>query len=160
MRISEIESHILENTKLSKELQKQVSDLTQKNSYLSDLKQIRLLDYFREYIELETNYTFTTYAYLSGVQTGIKTGGKSPNFQKGDVIRFDKRNKKSFVVTCLNKVENKFINGNKITTESTPNWTFRVEIDSLYKFMIRGESFKERFSSYVKRKESLELLGI
>ena len=94
MRITEIESQVLSNTETMRILQKQVAELSKQNSYLSELKENKLTELFVDYIELGTNYTFDTYAYLNGVQTGIKEGFKSPNFQDGDVIRFDKKNKK------------------------------------------------------------------
>jgi hypothetical protein len=160
MRITEIESQILSNNETLKALQKQATELSAQNSNLSKLKENKLTELFVDYIELGTNYTFNTYAYLNGVQTGIKTGGKSPNFQDGDIIRFDKKNKKTIVVTCLNKTETKFNNGVRTKTESGPNWVFRIDISSLYNFMTKRPEFKERFEAYVRRKESLELLGI
>jgi hypothetical protein len=78
----------------------------------------------------------------------------------GDVIRFDKKNKKSIVVTFLNKSEHKIANGVRSSDISNPNWIFRIYIDSLYQFMLRSPDFKSRFDAYVRRKESLDLLGI
>ena len=86
MRITEIESQMLSNTETMRTLQKQVAELSKQNSYLSEVKENKLTELFVDYIELETTYTFNTYAYLNGVQTGVKTGFKSPNFQDGDVI--------------------------------------------------------------------------
>ena len=43
---------------------------------------------------------------------------------------------------------------------TNPNWIFRISIVSLYKHMIKNTEFKSRFDAYVRRKESLELLGI
>jgi hypothetical protein len=160
MRITEIESQMLSNTETMRILQKQVAELSKQNSYLSELKENKLTELFVDYIELGTNYTFDTYAYLNGVQTGVKTGFKSPNFQDGDVIRFDKKNKKSIVITCLSKSEHKIVNGVRVITMSSPNWVFRIDISSLYHFMLKRPDFKERFDAYVRRKESLELLGI
>jgi hypothetical protein len=144
MRITEIESQISNNYEAIKTLQKQVADLSKKNFHLSQLKESKLTELFTDYIELGATYTFNSYAYLNGVQTGVKSDFKSPNFQNGDVIRFDKKNKKSIVVTCLNKSERKF----------------RIETNSLYQFMLRSPDFKSRFDAYVRRKESLDLLGI
>lgn len=144
MRITEIESQISNNYGIIRTLQKQVADLSKKNFHLSQLKENKLTELFTDYIELGATYKFNSYAYLNGVQTGVKSDFKSPNFQNGDVIRFDKKNKKSIVVTCLNKSERKF----------------RIETDSLYQFMLRSPEFKSRFDAYVRRKESLDLLGI
>ena len=160
MRISEIESKMISNTEQMRLLQKQVAELSKSNSRLSELKESKLLDMFTEYIELGTIYNVTSYMYLTGVQTGVKDSFISPNFQDGDVIRFDKKNKKSIVITCLSKSEHKIVNGVRVITMSSPNWVFRIDISSLYHFMLKRSDFKERFDAYVRRKESLELLGI
>jgi len=101
MRIKEIESQIISNYETIKTLQKQVADLSKKNFSLSQLKENKLTELFIDYIELGTTYTFNSYAYLNGVQTGVKTDFKSPNFKDGDVIRFDKKNKKSRIIILI-----------------------------------------------------------
>jgi hypothetical protein len=143
-------------------LQKQVAELSKSNNKLSELKESKLLDMFTDYIELGTIYNVTSYMYLTGVQTGVKTGFISPNFQDGDQIEFLKKNKKSFVIKCITKISSKIetpsgLRKNHITH---PDWIFRIDIMSLYNYMMRQSEFKTSFNSYVKRKESLELLGI
>ena len=162
MRISEIESKMLSNTEQMRLLQKQVAELSKSNNRLSELKESKLLDSFTEYIELGTTYKFNSYAYLTGVQTGVKDSFINPNFQDGDQIEFVKKNKKSFVIKCITKVSSKIETpGGKRTNYIThPDWIFRIDIMSLYNYMMRQSQFKEGFNSYVKRKESLELLGI
>ena len=163
MRISEIESRMVSNTEQMRLLQKEVSELSKANSKLSELKESKLLDMFTEYIELGTTYKFNSYAYLTGVQTGVKDRLLiNPNFQDGDQIEFIKKNKKSFVIKCITKVTSKIETpGGKRTNHiSHPDWIFRIDIMSLYNYMMRQSQFKEGFSSYTKRKESLELLGI
>ena len=143
-------------------LQKQVAELSKSNNRLSELKESKLLDSFTEYIELGTTYKFNSYAYLTGVQTGVKDSFINPNFQDGDQIEFVKKNKKSFVIKCITKVSSKIETpGGKRTNYIThPDWIFRIDIMSLYNYMMRQSQSKEGFNSYVKRKESLELLGI
>ena len=162
MRISQIESKMLSNTEQMRLLQKQVAELSKSNNRLSELKESKLLDSFTEYIELGTTYKFNSYAYLTGVQTGVKDSFINPNFQDGDQIEFVKKNKKSFVIKCITKVSSKIETpGGKRTNYIThPDWIFRIDIMSLYNYMMRQSQFKEGFNSYVKRKESLELLGI
>ena len=162
MRISQIESKMLSNTEQMRLLQKQVAELSKSNNRLSELKESKLLDSFTEYIELGTTYKFNSYAYLTGVQTGVKDSFINPNFQDGDQIEFVKKNKKSFVIKCITKVSSKIETpGGKRTNYIThPDWIFRIDIMSLYNYMMRQSQFKEGFNSYTKRKESLELLGI
>lgn len=162
MRITEIESQILSNTEQMRLLQKQVAELSKSNNKLSELKESKLLDMFTEYIELGTIYNVTSYMYLTGVQTGVKDSFISPNFQDGDKIEFIKKNKKSFVIKCITKISSKIetpsgLRKNHITH---PDWIFRVDISSLYHFMLKRPEFKSRFDAYVRRKESLDLLGI
>jgi len=162
MRISEIESKMISNTEQMRLLQKQVAELSKSNNRLSELKESKLLDMFTEYIELGTIYNVTGYMYLNGVQTGVKDSFINPNFQDGDKIEFIKKNKKSFVIKCITKVTTKIETpGGKRTNHiSHPDWIFRIDIMSLYNYMMRQSEFKTSFNSYVKRKESLELLGI
>lgn len=168
MRIIEIESQILNNTKQIREFQKQVSELSKINSDLSQTKEIRLLEMFSDYIELGSTYTFNRYAYLNGVQTGVKNQKIDtisfilPNFTSGDSIEFVKKNKKSFVIKCITKIISKIENPNAVRTKhvTNPNWIFRISIVSLYNNMIKNTEFKSKFDAYVRRKESLELLGI
>ena len=153
---------MISNTEQMRLLQKQVAELSKSNNRLSELKESKLLDSFTEYIELGTTYKFNSYAYLTGVQTGVKDSFINPNFQDGDQIEFVKKNKKSFVIKCITKVSSKIETpGGKRTNYIThPDWIFRIDIMSLYNYMMRQSQFKEGFNSYVKRKESLELLGI
>jgi hypothetical protein len=162
MRISEIESKMISNTEQMRLLQKQVAELSKSNNRLSELKESKLLDMFTEYIELGTIYNVTGYMYLNGVQTGVKDSFINPNFQDGDKIEFVKKNKKSFVIKCITKVTTKIETpGGKRTNHiSHPDWIFRIDIMSLYNYMMRQSEFKTSFNSYTKRKESLELLGI
>ena len=162
MRISEIESKMLSNTEQMRLLQKQVAELSKSNNRLSELKESKLLDMFTEYIELGTIYNVTGYMYLNGVQTGVRDSFINPNFQDGDKIEFIKKNKKSFVIKCITKVTTKIETpgGKRTNHTSHPDWIFRIDIMSLYNYMMRQSEFKTSFNSYVKRKESLDLLGI
>ena len=162
MRISEIESKMISNTEQMRLLQKQVAELSKSNNRLSELKESKLLDMFTEYIELGTIYNVTGYMYLNGVQTGVKDSFINPNFQDGDKIEFIKKNKKSFVIKCITKVTTKIETpgGKRTNHTSHPDWIFRIDIMSLYNYMMRQSEFKTSFNSYTKRKESLELLGI
>ena len=162
MRISQIESKMISNTEQMRLLQKQVAELSKSNNRLSELKESKLLDSFAEYIELGTIYNVTSYMYLTGVQTGVKDSFINPNFQTGDKIEFIKKNKKSFVIKCITKVVSKIETPGGVRTNhiTHPDWIFRIDINSLYIYMMRQSEFKTSFNSYMTRKESLELLGI
>ena len=159
MRVSEIESQISVNNREVADLQKKINDLYKKNNSLVQLRDSKLLESFIDYIEVGTTYNFTTYAYLTGIQTG-GTGVK-PSFRDGDSIEFIKKNSKSIVVKCTTKVVSKLDkNGNTIKSITNPNLTFRIDIWSLFGFMRSRPEFKTGFDSYIRRRESLESLGI
>jgi hypothetical protein len=104
-------------------------------------------------------YEFTRYMSLKGVQTGKDTG-VSPTFRDGDKIQFVKKNTKSIVIKCVKKIVSKNEKGTIVKTETNPDTLFRIDIDSLYYNIMHDTNFKASFHSYIKRKESLEELGI
>lgn len=164
MTISQITDLIVKNSGEFKLLNDRIRELNKQSSYLSEIKQNKFLELFSDYIELGTKLDLTTYASFTGVQTGIKKGEPtySPSFTPGDVIEFTKKNKKSIVITCLTKVMSKIdtATGTRKTSAINPNWTFRVDINSLYHYLMRTPQFKQGFDSYVRRTEALDLLGL
>lgn len=163
MRLEKIKEQIAANNDAIKKLQLEISKLSKDNVKLNNGYDDKLIEYFKEYIELGSTYNVHRYLYFTGVQTGIKKDDKqySPNFNDGDAFEFIKKNAKSIVIKCTNKVHLTFSNGKTSKrVEENPGWTFRVEIESLYQNLIREEDFKKSFNKYVMRKEALELLGI
>jgi hypothetical protein len=164
MRIEQIQDKILENNNLIKSLQSQVAKLSRENSVLNIQRENILLEYFKEYIEIGTSYNVVNrYLYFKGVQTGLKKGDKqyAPNFNDGDSFEFIKKNAKSIVIKCTNKVISSFNNGNRNQiVESNPGWIFRVETLSLYQNLLRDPDFADSYKKYVTRKEALDMLGI
>jgi len=164
MTISQITDLIAKNSGEINLLHTRIRELNKQSSYLSETKQNKFLELFSDYIELGTKLDLTTYANFSGVQTGIKKGETiyNPSFSPGDVIEFTKKNKKSIVITCLTKVMSKIdiSTGTRKTSTINPNWTFRVDINSLYHYLMRTPQFKQGFDSYVRRTEALDLLGL
>lgn len=163
MRLEQIKQQIANNTAAIKKLQSQISKLSQENVKLNNGYDDKLLEYFKEYIELGTTYNVNKYLYLNGVQTGVKADDKqySPNFSDGDAFEFIKKNQKSIVIKCTKKVHSTYNNGTVTKRiENNPGWTFRIETESLYRNLIKDEVFKDSFTKYVSRKEALELLGI
>ena len=164
MRLNQIKEQIATNTAAIKKLQLEISKLSQENVKLNNGYDDKLIEYFKEYIELGTTYNVVNkYLYFTGVQTGVKKDDKyySPNFNDGDTFEFIKKNAKSIVIKCTKKVYLKFSNGVRSqTVEENSGWTFRIETESLYQNLIKDKVFKDSFNKYVMRKEALELLGI
>ncbi len=164
MTISQITDLIAKNSGEINLLHNRIRELNKQSSYLSEIKQNKFFELFSDYIELGTKLDLTTYANFSGVQTGIKKGEPtySPSFSPGDVIEFTKKNKKSIVITCLTKVMSSIdrTTGTRKTDVINPNWTFRVDTNSLYHYLMRIPQFKQGFDSYVRRTEALDLLGL
>lgn len=165
MRIQQIKDKILENNNLIKSLQNQVIQLSRENSQLVIQRENKIIEYFKDYIELGTSYEVTSWFYLNGVQTGLKKDEPmySPNFQENDVFEFIKKNDKSIVIKCTNKIKTTYDKKNNTRTVEViknPNWTFRVETLSLYHSLLKDSTFAEPFKKYVGRKEALDMLGI
>ena len=163
MKVQEIQDKILENNNLIKSLQNQVAKLSKENSELAIQKENILIDHFKDYIELGTTYTVSNWMYLNGVQTGLGKDDRSysPNFQNGDTFEFIKKNSKSIVIKCTNKIKATYKNGVRISeVTENPGWIFRVETISLYQSLLKDPNFAEPYKRYVTRKEALELLGV
>lgn len=169
MRIQQIQDKITENNNLMKSLQNQVAQLSRENSELAHQREMKLIEYFKDYIELGTSYKVTNWMYLTGVQTSLKKDEKShsPNFQTDDVFEFVKKNAKSIVIKCTTKIKSTYSSNTgsvfptkKLQTIENPGWIFRVETLSLYQSLLKDANFAEPFKKYVARKEALDLLGI
>lgn len=165
MRIQQIQDKILENNNLIKALQNQVAQLSRENSELAHQREMKLIEYFKDYIELGTSYKVTNWMYLTGVQTSLKKDEKShsPNFQTDDVFEFVKKNAKSIVIKCTNKVKSTYNSNNSSRTIEiieNPGWMFRIDTLSLYQSLLKDPNFAEPFKKYVARKEALDMLGI
>jgi hypothetical protein len=160
MRLSEIELQIATNKNAMRELQTQITKLSIKTSELERLKEYAKLKTFVEYIEVGSTYEFHSYTYLTGVESGSKTG-LQPNFIKGDVIEIVKKNKMSIVIKCIKKISStRDSNNMRVLSESNPNAQFRIDIQSLFINMIRDSQFSDGLKTYQKRKEALDELGI
>ena len=165
MRIQQIQDKITENNNLMKSLQKQVAELSRENAKLAADRENKLIEYFKDYIELGTSYKVINWMYLNGVQTSLKKDDKTyaPNFQTDDVFEFVKKNAKSIVIKCTTKIKSTYNSNNSSkTTEviDNPGWIFRVETLSLYQSLLKDPNFAEPFKKYVGRKEALDMLGI
>ena len=160
MRLSEIELQIATNKNAMRELQTQITKLSIKTSELERLKEYAKLKTFVEYIEVGSTYEFHSYTYLTGVESGSKTGLQS-NFVKGDVIEIVKKNKMSIVIKCIKKISStRDSNNMRVLSESNPNAQFRIDIQSLFVNMIKDSQFSDGLKTYQKRKEALDELGI
>lgn len=162
MTIAQIDDLISENQKDINNLHKQLRLLGDKNNQLYRSREDKIHELFIDYIQIGSKYTIDRYISFTGVHTGIKKGEQqySPSFSNGDVIEFTKKNKKSIVITCLNKVISKLdkTTGVRTSVTTNPNWIFRVDTNSLYHGLMRDTQFKQGFESYVRRTESLDLL--
>lgn len=162
MRISQIKDQINKNYIEIKELQSRISTLSSKNNNLIQCKKLKLIDYFKEYIEIGFTYNVSVYFSVSGVQTGVKKDeAVFPFFNIGDAFEVIKKNNKTFVIRQTKKVVSFYINGIKQNKITEPNYVFRVDIIDLYETICsRDKTFCDSFEKYVTRKESLEMLNI
>jgi len=162
MTINEIEKKITEKRQDLKVLQNSVRSVSDELRELNDSKEEKLREGFIEFVEIGSQFVFSNYANLNGIQTGIKKSENplSPNFRSGDIIIFTKKNKKSFVVRCTKKTTSKWDSVNKKHNSETKevDITFRIDLESLYHYMTRDKNFEQRLMSYIKRKDALEEL--
>ena len=165
MRTEEINNKISENNERVRQLQKEVIELLNQNSDLSKLKNDILVSSFCDYwIEIGQQYHISGYMSFPGSPTGVaKTENRSANFSNGDVIEFVKKNDKSVIIKVTTKLISKIDRetGQKTSTTTNPDWTFRITKQDLYNSLVKRDSeLKKNFDSYLKRTESLnELLG-
>jgi hypothetical protein len=159
MNLSEVIEKLNSTREEINTLQTQLNKLHNESNKLNALKNQIEVSKLIDYIQIGDEYEFTKYMSLKGVQTGKDTG-VSPSFRDGDKIQFVKKNTKSIVVKCLKKIVTKNVNGTIVKTETNPDTLFRIDIDSLYYNIMHDTNFKTSFHSYIKRKESLEQLGI
>jgi hypothetical protein len=164
MRIQEINNKISENTGRIRQLQKEVSELLNQNSNLSTVKNDILVNSFCDWLQIGQQYHIRNYMSFPGSPTGVaKTENRSANFSNGDVIEFVKKNDKSVIIKVTTKVLSRIDRetGQKTSTITHTDWTFRITKQDLYNGLIQRDSeLKNNFDSYLKRVESLnELLG-
>jgi hypothetical protein len=159
MKLSEVIEK-LNATKLeAKDTQIKLNKLNKEISSLFKLKDQIEVSRLVDYIQIGDEFEVTRYMGFKGIQTGKDTG-LSPTFRDGDKIQFVKKNSKSIVIKCLKKIVSKNENGTIVKTETNPDTLFRIDIDSLYYNLMSDVNYKTTFYSYIKRKESLEELGI
>lgn len=165
MRLQEIDNKYASNLAAIRELQKQVAELSRENNRLSAEKEEKRMKYFSEWIEIGQKYSVNSYMWMSGTLTGVKAGetnsiDANPQLQQGDEFEFVKKNEKSFVIKVTTKLKNKRVNGQIVEQVLHPNWTYRVVFGEVYTYMMRDQSMKQSFETFILRKEALDLLGI
>ena len=86
MTLAQITNLISSNNDETRLLHTKLNELGNQNKYLLEVKELRIIELFSEYIQIGSKYDVTSYMYLTGVQTGVKDATKKPNFLAGDVI--------------------------------------------------------------------------
>lgn len=162
MKLSEIKEKINKNNLAISELKSEIYKLSSINNDLNNDKNRKLIEFFKEFIEIGSTYNINNYTYFDGVQIGINKNDtkQNPYFIKGDIIELVRKNNKSVVIKCKNKLETVLVDGIKTTVSSNPGWLFRININDLYNKFTVDKEFKDSFEKYINRKENLEILGI
>jgi len=154
MNITELKFKINQNSQLSKDLKNQYQKIDKENRLLQSQLRMKEIEALYDYIELGYLHTIYKFVNFSGTQTGGKS--ESLYFREDDVIQFIKKNKKSFVIKCVKRVNKR----NGVITETNSNSIFRVDIDSIYHYFMSNKTFKLGFETFLSRKDSLNILGI
>lgn len=169
MKYTELESIIKELKVQSNDLSKQLRQLNGKISELTQQKISRESELFVEFIGLNFTVEFKGYLRLTGVQINIKNTPLSPHsklknsniwgptFNKGDVIKVVKLNKKSVIVECIKKVVVVRNEDNSTSIlEINPESQFRIDINDFKNTILTHDSNHKNFTTWIKRKESLD----
>lgn len=160
MNLSEVIEKLISNKAEINTLQTQLNKLHNESNKLNRLKAQIEVSKLVDYIQIGDELEISRYCGFKGVQISTKSSSLSPNFRAGDKIQFVKKNSKSIVIKCIKKIVMTTKNGSSAITETNPDTLFRIDIDSLYYNLMLDLSYKTTFLSYIKRKESLEQLGI
>lgn len=119
---------------------KKVSKLSSEISYLSDLREKKMLQSFFEFIQIGSTIKFERDGYLKPEQIFVnKTGQKKISyFKRGCQVEVVKKNKKSFV----------------LKTDDGMFWN--VKLYNLYFYMTSNDEFNKSLTSFITRTENLE----
>lgn len=169
MKYAELESNIKELKAQSNELSKQLRQLNSKISELSQQKISRESELFVEFIGLNSTIELNGYINFTGVQINIKNTPLSPQrklkdsniwrptFNKGDVIKVVKLNKKSVIIECVKKVVVVRSEDNSTSIlEINPKSQFRIDLNDFKNTILTHNSNYKNFTTWIKRKESLD----
>ncbi len=163
MNYLELDLEIIKQREILRDLQKQVSKCSTLISDIVDQKNQIELRYFIDYIEIGSQYTFNTYVNLNGVPTG-KNNTDSTSFRNGEKIEIVKKNQKSIVIKCIKKSKTIWedVNGKRVSRQEYIDYdkSFRIDINSLLHHFKKDQSFNNNFNTWIKRKVSLDAIGI
>jgi hypothetical protein len=161
MKTSEIISLIEEKSALAIDYRMKAYELQKELNDLNIKKRKSLLCHFSNYLQLGDTYTFTQLTYLTGNQIASKDN-KKPYFSQGDIIEWERRNKKSIVIKVLKQHESSYdyLTHVNTITETYPNTYYRIELDKLLDTFSGLPGYLDGLMNYISRVEALEELGI
>lgn len=163
MNYLEIQTELSNQTKILKDLQSKTSKCVTNIGNLRHQKDMMELEYFVEYLEIGHVHTFSNHVNLRGVPTG-KNNFDGTSFSSGEKIEIVKKNKKSIVVKCTKrkKITWQDVNGKRVSVSEIVDYDklFRIEIESLLYYFTKNEIFNNNFNSWIKRRVSLDSIGI
>lgn len=150
---AQLAQHSLESLRLTREI-----------NHLSEQKKQSQLTHFLQYLQLGTIYTFPSFTWIKGSNLGVKESDRRSTigFSQGDEIEWDRRNQKSIVVKLIKQHNHThdYRNNTSTVTVTYPNTYFRLELESLFGYMMSDSQAKMGFDNYISRVEALEELGI
>ena len=174
MKYVEIENQLSEHRKLMRKLNEKVRETNLKLTELNKLKMLKEAEMLVEFLGLSSTIELNKWVTFSGVQINIKNTPSmiqfskakepsniwTPNFKKGDVIKIIKLNNKSVVIECVNKILSTQVDGKSVEKSVNPQSQFRIESESFKNGILSDSDYYKAFTTWIKRKESLEqLLG-
>lgn len=158
MLIKEVDQKITEVQGSINNLRKLLKEEEGKRDYLKSLRDKKRLDYFTQFIEIDSEYEFDNFNTLQSVtfvskkpsRRDITIHGSTIYFNNRDVIKFIKKNQKTIVCEYIKK------DGVALEIDIR----FRVNKEELFSQIISNPQNKEKFDIFVSRCESFEALEI
>lgn len=154
MKVEEIEIEIRSNNNKLSDLKSQVYKLESRNRNLNYTKEKLLVNNFVEYLKVGDTFEIKDYFNPSSVQLDNFSSGPrrtmSSTFYNGDVLKIEKKNKVTFIVSV----------SFGSSGLSRPDTKFRINVIDLYRYLSHKSEYKKLFLSFLNRNESLKSLGI
>ena len=164
MNYIELENTISEKRKIYQKVIKESHKLNLEIAQLNQQIQKIQSELFLEYLNLNEPIQFDKFKHFRGIQINIINTPKLNNgtnvwncsFTAGDIVQIIKKNKRSVIVKCIHKNISNYTNGQRTNTTTNPESCFRVDIDDFKSHMLNDHSFYKSFTTWIKRKISLD----
>lgn len=146
MKLREIKQQLKEERQKLKLVIEKHTEISKTISKLIQQSNDIVMQYFVDYLEIGSKWTFHQYSFPSGVVV-IKQHNWPTTFSSGDVIEIVKKNQKSIVIKLIKKFSK---------PGESPNCLYRIELKSFKDMMTRSTNFGNSFNTWILRQNALD----